>query len=227
MAYESMAEGLLADPADLMDLVDRRCKTKLLQYDQTIPELEQQLGEMRKKREEVLALMTRNISALTDWHAVREGAEQLGLLESSTEPTRLWVVPDEEPPPSRDKDGTAASTAVLQPEGAPEQDEALVSAGGFASEAPSVATAPAQPDPVLVRGARRREILTLIGSKPHARWSVVAVGALLGIEKEDEAGLHCVREVLRKLAILGALERITIEGDIHAYYRPCGTWRFI
>ncbi|MGX2996005.1 hypothetical protein JNUCC64_17260 [Streptomyces sp. JNUCC 64] len=227
MAYESMAEGLLADPADLMDLLNRRCKTKLLQYDQTIPELEQQLGEMRKKREEVLALMTRNISALTDWHAVREGAEQLGLLESSTEPTRLWVVPDEEQPPSRDGYGTPASTAVLQPEGASGQDEALVSSDGFASETPSATTAPTQPDLVLVRGQRRREILTLIGSKPHATWSVAGVGALLGIEKEDAPGLHRVRELLRILALIGALERITTEGDIHVHYRPRGTWRFI
>ncbi|WP_369377832.1 hypothetical protein [Streptomyces sp. cg36] len=227
MAYESMAEGLLADPADQMDLLNRRCKASLLRYDQAIPELEQRLGEMRKKREEVLALMTRNTAAHTDWLAVREGAEQLGLLESSTEPTRLWVVPDEEPPPSRDGDGTPASTPMLQPEGTPGQDGALMSAAGFAPENPSVATAPAQPDPVLVRGARRHEVLNLIGSKPHTTWSVVDVGALLGIEKEDEAGLHSVREVLRKLAILGALERITIEGDIHAYYRPRGTWRFI
>ncbi|MEN8649752.1 hypothetical protein ABCR94_03615 [Streptomyces sp. 21So2-11] len=89
---------------------------------------------------------------------------------------------------------------------------------------------PVPPTPakaVIVRGPRMKEILSVLGADPDRAWGTRDIAALLGIADNAKASRKALRANLRSLTARGVLERITVEGDSHTYYRPLMNWSFI
>nr|WSX50862.1 hypothetical protein OG409_19065 [Streptomyces sp. NBC_00974] len=211
MAHHATEQSQPSDTADELDLLVDQCDVEIRKETEVATALE---GSLHVSRERIALL----VAARDEAQAVALKARSLlhragGLFQAEpgvdAASTRLRAVPDEPPSgpaPSVHEDGEPGAGQVSDP---------------------IVPTAEEAPREVLVRGARMKEILAAVGARPDLDWGTADIAAVLGVAEEDAAGRRAMRENLRNLAMRGALERVTVEGDFHTYYRPRMNWRFI
>lgn len=219
MAYQAKEQSQPQDIPDEMDFLAERLDKAIKECDEGIIVLEDSLLKKHERRTQLIEARDEAQTTARSARFVRNRAGEL--LEADTdldEPstTRLRVVPDETPPNSPpcahedDCAGTCQPTDT-HAQGAYFSDQA--------TEEP--------PSEVLVRGARMKEILTALATRPDLDWGTADIAAILGVTEDDPAGRRALRENLRNLAMRGVLERVTVEGDFHTYYRPRMNWRFV
>lgn len=92
--------------------------------------------------------------------------------------------------------------------------------------APTPTDAGHPPAAITIRSSRQQEILNVIAARPDLPWGSEDIAKVLGIPKEDPRGRKRLRNRLRALTLIGALERVTREDDRHVYYRPRMNWKF-
>lgn len=95
-----------------------------------------------------------------------------------------------------------------------------------AEPAPTPTDAGHPPVALTIRSSRQQEILNVIAARPDLPWGSEDIAKVLGIPKEDPRGRKRLRNRLRALTLIGALERVTREDDRHVYYRPRMNWKF-
>ncbi|MGX1853068.1 hypothetical protein [Streptomyces sp. NPDC055299] len=212
-----MDNALLSIPFDVV----------LQQYDKAIAGFESSLREVQQKRAAVAALRDETHALHAGLRSAQEHARNLGLLQPPSPPadSHLWVVPDEEDAASSDhgiheSKGESAPASPYASHDAP---------GRAASEPESTSSAPANdaPDEVIVRGARMKEILNVVGSRPGDTWVSSEIADLLGIDRSNRSGRRALRANLHALAERGTLERISVDGDSRVHYKARMNWRFI
>ncbi|WP_282701163.1 hypothetical protein [Streptomyces sp. CC219B] len=180
----------------------------------SLKETEDRIGEITSVRDEARA-------AISQAASVREQAERLQLFGPTPEGTHLRVVPDRGTTPAPTGDAEA-------PLGQPASDTTPESSAPVATPTQNTDRATqSPPDEVIIRGPRLRQILDVMSSKPGINWNSEDIAAVLGLSKGDAAGRHSLRQSLRALAERGALERVTVTGDWHTYYRPLMNWKFV
>ncbi|MFE7606998.1 hypothetical protein [Streptomyces celluloflavus] len=200
----------------------------LQQYDKVIADFESYLREVQGKRAAVAALRDETHALHAGLRSAREHARGLGLLPPPPPPVddRLWVVPDEEEAAGsgcgiQEGQGGSVPASPRTPDDAP---------GLVASEPGSTPPAPegdAPPDEVIVRGARMKEILSVVGSRPGDTWVSSEIADLLGVDRSDSAGRRALRANLHALAKRGTLEQISVDGDSRVHYKARLNWRFV
>jgi hypothetical protein len=186
-------------------------------YDELIEELEASLREAQEKREAVISLRDESHSLFAALRTTQQRAHELGLVRSSPgSAAHLRAVPEEEEhSPTTDTQASSTDRA---------DDLASTSAE---PAAPSPSPDGTVPDVVVVRGARMKEILSVVGSRPDEEWTSSDVAELLGVSRSDRSGRRALRANLHALTERGALERITVEGDSRAYYKGRMNWRYV
>lgn len=92
--------------------------------------------------------------------------------------------------------------------------------------APTPADAGPPSAEIIIRSKKQQEILNIISSRLDIAWGSEDIAKILGIPKEDPRGRKRLRNCLRALTLVGAVERITREDDRHVYYRPRMNWKF-
>ncbi|MFF9406000.1 hypothetical protein ACF1B0_10760 [Streptomyces anandii] len=96
----------------------------------------------------------------------------------------------------------------------------------YAEPAPTPTDAGHPPAVLTIRSSKQQEILNVIAARPDLPWGSEDIAKVLGIPKEDPRGRKRLRNRLRALTLIGALERVTREDDRHVYYRPRMNWKF-
>lgn len=226
MAFQATEQSIPDDSLDTLEQWARKFDTALEECDTTIDDLEQslQLAKERRMRlssgsEEVWAAVTSARSALkTAREAFTPQQNTTGTSTTAQPSPQLKIVPVDTPTP----DATPPTEPPAPEHGAAPGPHAPPQ-GPASADADAPYDAPAE---VAVRGARMKQILTVMAQRPDTNWGTGDVAALLGIDESDIAARRALRENLRNLARRGALERVTIEGDFHTYYRPRMNWRF-
>ncbi|MFJ5305195.1 hypothetical protein [Streptomyces sp. NPDC088350] len=189
----------------------------LRRYDELAEGLETFLHEVQQKRAAIASLRDESHTLFPALRAMQQRARELGLLQTSTDPAaHLWVASDEEVAPQPLDTQTPLADPADDP--APTARE---------SAAPASPADSAVPEVVVVRGARMKEILTAVGSRPDVEWGSGDVAELLGISRSDRSGRRALRANLHALTERGALERITVEGDSRTYYKARMNWSFV
>ncbi|MGW5396402.1 hypothetical protein [Streptomyces sp. NPDC003952] len=209
MAYQATEQSQPHDIPDEMEFLAERFDAAIKECDEDIAVLEESLHGKHERRTQLIEARDEAQTAARSARSVRHRAGEL--LEADTDldaasTTRLRVVPAETPP--------------SPPPSAHEDD-----CGGTYQTAGTHAQAAY--GEVLVRGTRMKEILTALATRPDLDWGTADIATVLGVTEDDPAGRRALRENLRNLAMRGVLERVTIEGDFHTYYRPRMNWRFV
>ncbi|MFE2282594.1 hypothetical protein ACFXDJ_00135 [Streptomyces sp. NPDC059443] len=219
MAYQATEQSQPHDITDEMDSVAARFDAEIQKSDEKIAVIEESLHGEHERRTQLIEARDDALTVARDAVSVRHRAGEL--LKADTDldaasTARLRVVPDEappSPPPSAHEDDRGGTD---QTTGTPAQ------AAHFSDQAMEE-----PPNEVLVRGARMKEILTAVATRPDLDWGTADIAAVLDVTEDDPAGRRALRENLRNLAMRGVLERVTVEGDFHTYYRPRMNWRFV
>jgi hypothetical protein len=220
MAYDSTAPFSLFTEGNEMEAVFQQCNALLGEYSEIAANLRASLKETEDRIAEITTVRDEAHAAINQAASVREQAERLQLFSPTPEGAHLRVVTSQTTPPPTG----GAEAPVKQP------------AADTTPDSPAAAAVPAQntaagrqftSDEVIIRGPRLRQILDVMGSKPSINWNSEDIAAILGLSKSDTAGRHSLRQSLRALAERGALERVTVAGDWHTYYRPLMNWKFV
>ncbi|MEU5545113.1 hypothetical protein AB0G85_22365 [Streptomyces sioyaensis] len=200
----------------------------LQKYDKAIAGFENSLREAQQKRAAVASLRDETHALHAGLRTAQEDARKLGLLRPPPPPadSHLWVVPDEEEAAGSDHRTQERGAESPRTSTRTQDDAPGHSAGEPASAAP-VASDNAPPEEVIVRGARMKEILNVVGSRPGDTWVSSEIADLLGIDRSNRSGRRALRANLHALAERGTLERISIDGDSRVHYKPRMNWRFI
>ncbi|MCZ1018933.1 hypothetical protein [Streptomyces noursei] len=199
----------------------------LQQYDKAIAGFESSLREAQQKRAAVAALRDETHALDAGLRSAQEHARNLGLLQPSPPPVdgHLWVVPDGEDAASSDHEihESRGESTPASPYASHDVPDHAANEPESAPPAP-VNDAPAE---VIVRGARMKEILNVVGSRPGDTWVSSEIADLLGIDRSNRSGRRALRANLHALAERGTLERISIDGDSRVHYKARMNWRFI
>lgn len=219
MAYQAPEQSQPHDIPDEMELLAERFDAAIKECDEDIAVLEESLHGKHERRTRLIEARDEAQTAARSARSVRHRVGEL--LEAGTDldaasTARLRVVPDEtppSPPPTTHEDDCGGT---YRPAGT------HVQAAYFSDRAMEE-----PPGEVLVRGTRMKEILTALATCPDLNWGTADIATVLGVTGDDPAGRRALRENLRNLALRGVLERVTVEGDFHTYYRPRMNWRFV
>ncbi|MEU3280286.1 hypothetical protein [Streptomyces antibioticus] len=142
--------------------------------------------------------------------SMHERARQHGIFTGQpTPPVTLHIVPEPQGREQSASDSKPPASAEPTPTPTP---------------APTDAGHP--PATITIRSSRQQEILNVIAARPDLPWGSEDIAKVLGIPKEDPRGRKRLRNRLRALTLIGALERVTREDDRHVYYRPRMNWKF-
>jgi hypothetical protein len=137
--------------------------------------------------------------------AMHEHARQYGICTPQSDPpVTLRIVPSpEDGEPLMPHRESPASDEFVPPQ---------VDAGRPSSE-------------ITIRSQKQQQVLTVIASRPELLWGSEDIAKVLGTPKNALAR-KSLRNCLRNLIMVGALERVTLEDDRHVYYRPRMNWKF-
>ncbi|MCH0538736.1 hypothetical protein I3F58_04010 [Streptomyces sp. MUM 203J] len=231
MSFQVTEQVIPDDSPDALERWARKFDAALKECDAGIDEAEQSLRLLRERRmrlasgrEEVWAAVTTARSALKTAHETFGPRQDGSGASTAGQPgPQLKIVPPDPPPhaasphtdPSEPERDAAPGPHPPPQEATPADDTGLPS--DMQDDAPAE---------VIVRGARMKQILTVMAQRPDTNWGTGDVAELLGVSESDGAARRALRENLRNLARRGALERVTVEGDFHTYYRPLMNWRF-
>ncbi|MFF6996054.1 hypothetical protein ACFY93_14075 [Streptomyces sp. NPDC008313] len=209
MTYQ---ETFPSPPADLGDEAEHAVR----QYDALIEKSQAAIATLnaalREESEKCEALIThRNeaqglVGMQSRLWAMHERAREHGIFTAQpAPPVTLRIVPD---PQLREP-----SVSDRQPSAPTESSPWPTDAGPPSAE-------------IIIRSKKQQEILNIIASRHDIAWGSEDIAKILGIPKEDPRGRKRLRNCLRALTLVGAVERITREDDRHVYYRPRMNWKF-
>ncbi|MEU1119928.1 MULTISPECIES: hypothetical protein [unclassified Streptomyces] len=209
MTYQ---ETFPSPPADLGDEAEHAVR----QYDALIEKsqaaietLNAALREETEKREALIAHRDEAqglVGMQSRLRAMHERAREHGICTAQAAlPVTLRIVPD---PQLREP-----SVSDRKPPAPTEPAPTPADAGPPSAE-------------IIIRSKKQQEILNIISSRLDIAWGSEDIAKILGIPKEDPRGRKRLRNCLRALTLVGAVERITREDDRHVYYRPRMNWKF-
>ncbi|MEU7026540.1 hypothetical protein AB0A60_07560 [Streptomyces sp. NPDC046275] len=230
MAFQATEQIITDDPPETPEEAILKYDVALADCDTDIFNLEQLL---LKKREHRIRLASGR----------EEACAAVACKESALKTARELLAPQQDaahpPPPAQSGRQLTIVPTDAQPSSATPPTDPPAPEGGTATDSHISPDGPDSgptgspldvgselPDEVIVRGARMKQILTVMAQRPDADWGTGDVAALLGVSESDIAARRALRENLRNLARRGVLERVTVEGDFHTYYRPRMNWRF-
>ncbi|MGW6390589.1 hypothetical protein ACWFR1_08785 [Streptomyces sp. NPDC055103] len=212
----------LEDWAWKFDAALKECDTRIDELEQSLRLAKERRMRLSLGREEVWAAVTSRRSALKTAREVFAPQESTADAPTAAQqgPQLKIVLADASPPDARPSNEPPAPEHPAAPgPHLPPRESTPVDV------APSTVAPHDLPLEVVVRGARMKQILTVMAQRPDINWGTGDVANLLGVD-DDIAARRALRENLRNLARRGALERVTIEGDFHTYYRPRMNWKF-
>lgn len=229
MAFQATEKIIPDDAPDTLEEAVRKYDAALGECDTAIAGLEQSLLQQRERRMRLLSGREEACTALTCTQSALKIAREMFAPRQSTTSSppalsarSLSIVPADTQP-----SGTTPSAEPSAPEGGSSAGPHLPpDEPGSGSTGSQPDAGRELPDEVIVRGSRMKQILTVMAQRPDTDWGTGDVATLLGITEGDIAARRALRENLRNLARRGALERVTVEGDFHTYYRPRMNWRF-
>ncbi|MFJ4011009.1 hypothetical protein [Streptomyces sp. NPDC090026] len=230
MAFQATEQIISDGPPETAEEAVRKYDVALGECDADIFNLEQLLLKKREHRVRLASGREEACAAVAcQESALKTARELLAPQQNAAHPPpaqpgrQLTIVPTDMQPPSATPpaDPSAPEGDTSADSHVPPPDEP--GSGGTGSQP----GAGGEPPEVIVRGARMKQILTVMAQRPDADWGTGDVAALLGVSESDIAARRALRENLRNLARRGALERVTVAGDFHTYYRPRMNWRFV
>lgn len=210
MTYQETFSGPQADFGDEAEHVVRQYDARIEESQAAAERLRAALREETEKGEALIADReeARSLVGMQSrlWLMFERAGEQGIFIARPAPAVTLRVVPEPQDPEPFALDG-----------------EPPVSAEPDAPMPPDVGPPPAE---IIIRSRKQQEILNIIASRPDIPWGSEDIAKILGIPKEDPRGRKRLRNSLRALTLVGAVERITREDDRHVYYRPRMNWKF-
>ncbi|MEV5784293.1 hypothetical protein AB0L42_25265 [Streptomyces sp. NPDC052287] len=208
MTYQETSPSPPAGSGDETENVVRQYDSLIAASKAAIERLNTTLREENEKCELLIAHREEAQSLVgmqSRLRAMHERARQYGIFTPQADPpVTLRIVPSqqdrEHPTPHRES---------------PVIDE----------DAPHQARAGRPPAEITVRSQKQQQVLSVIASRPELLWGSEDIAKVLGIPKNARAR-KSLRNCLRNLLMIDALERVTLEDDRRVYYRPRMNWKF-